>query len=100
LDLRKEISAEAKRLPYKVTKDSNENIKIKCPALSKEFSPEEISAQVLRKLINDATNYLGQEVTQAVITVPAYFNDSTSNNGCGKIAGIEVLRIINEPTAL
>jgi molecular chaperone DnaK (HSP70) len=56
-------------------KDQNDNIKIKCPALNKDFSPEEISAQVLRKLINDATN-LGQEVTQAVITVPAYFNDS------------------------
>jgi molecular chaperone DnaK len=83
-----------------VTKDSNENIKIKCPALSKEFSPEEISAQVLRKLINDATNYLGQEVTQAVI-VPAYFNDSQrqATMDAGKIAGIEVLRIINEPTA-
>jgi molecular chaperone DnaK len=96
-----EISVEAKRLPYKVTKDSNDNIKIKCPALSKEFSPEEISAQVLRKLINDATNYLGQEVTQAVITVPAYFNDSQrqATMDAGKIAGIEVLRIINEPTA-
>ena len=96
-----ELSADAKRLPYKVTKDSNENIKIKCPALSKEFSPEELSAQVLRKLINDATTYLGQEVTQAVITVPAYFNDSQrqATMDAGKIAGIEVLRIINEPTA-
>ena len=97
----KEISADAKKLPYKVTKDQNENIKIKCPALNKDFSPEEISAQVLRKLINDATNYLGQEVTQAVITVPAYFNDSQrqATMDAGKIAGIEVLRIINEPTA-
>ena len=96
-----ELSADAKRLPYKVTKDSNENIKIKCPALGKEFSPEELSAQVLRKLINDATTYLGQEVTQAVITVPAYFNDSQrqATMDAGKIAGIEVLRIINEPTA-
>ena len=96
-----ELSADAKKLPYKVTKDSNENIKIKCPALSKEFSPEELSAQVLRKLINDATTYLGQEVTQAVITVPAYFNDSQrqATMDAGKIAGIEVLRIINEPTA-
>jgi len=96
-----EISAGAKQLPYKVVKDSNENIKIKCPALNKEFSPEEISAQVLRKLINDATAYLGQEVTQAVITVPAYFNDSQrqATMDAGKIAGIEVLRIINEPTA-
>jgi molecular chaperone DnaK len=96
-----EISAEAKKLPYKVTKDQNDNIKIKCPALNKDFSPEELSAQVLRKLINDATNYLGQEVTQAVITVPAYFNDSQrqATMDAGKIAGIEVLRIINEPTA-
>jgi molecular chaperone DnaK len=96
-----EISEEAKKLPYKVDKDQNENIKIKCPALNKDFSPEELSAQVLRKLINDATNYLGQEVTQAVITVPAYFNDSQrqATMDAGKIAGVEVLRIINEPTA-
>ena len=96
-----EISDESKRLPYKVGTDTNGNIKIKCSSLNKEFSPEEISAQVLRKLINDATNYLGQEVTQAVITVPAYFNDSQrqATMDAGKIAGIEVLRIINEPTA-
>nr|YP_010448117.1 Hsp70-type chaperone [Nitzschia dubiiformis]UTQ75598.1 Hsp70-type chaperone [Nitzschia dubiiformis] len=96
-----EISAESKQLPYQVNKDSNDNIKIKCPALNKEFSPEEISAQVLRKLINDATTYLSQEVSQAVITVPAYFNDSQrqATMDAGKIAGIEVLRIINEPTA-
>ena len=96
-----EISPDAKQLPYKVIKDSNENIKIKCPALGKEFSPEEISAHVLRKLINDARSYLSQEVTQAVITVPAYFNDSQrqATMDAGKIAGIEVLRIINEPTA-
>ena len=96
-----EIAEESKKLPYKVGKDQNDNIKIKCPALNKDFSPEEISAQVLRKLINDATSYLGQEVTQAVITVPAYFNDSQrqATMDAGKIAGIEVLRIINEPTA-
>ena len=96
-----EVSEESKRLPYSVGKDQNDNIKIKCPALNKDFSPEEISAQVLRKLINDATSYLGQEVTQAVITVPAYFNDSQrqATMDAGKIAGIEVLRIINEPTA-
>lgn len=96
-----ELSEDAKKLPYKVDKDPNNNIKIKCPALSKDFSPEELSAQVLRKLINDATEYLGQEVTQAVITVPAYFNDSQrqATMDAGKIAGIEVLRIINEPTA-
>ena len=97
----KEIAEDSKKLPYKVDKDQNENIKIKCPALSKDFSPEELSAQVLRKLINDATAYLGQEVTQAVITVPAYFNDSQrqATMDAGKIAGIDVLRIINEPTA-
>jgi len=96
-----EISNDAKQLPYKVTKDQTGNIKIKCSSLKKEFSPEEISAQVLRKLVNDASSYLGQEVKQAVITVPAYFNDSQrqATIDAGKIAGIEVLRIINEPTA-
>ncbi len=96
-----EIAEESKKLPYKVSKDENDNIKIKCPALNKDFSPEELSAQILRKLINDATDYLGQEVTQAVITVPAYFNDSQrqATMDAGKIAGVEVLRIINEPTA-
>lgn len=96
-----EISADAKQLPYTITKDSNDNIKVKCPALGKDFSPEEISAQVLRKLINDASEYLKQDVKQAVITVPAYFNDSQrqATMDAGKIAGIEVLRILNEPTA-
>ena len=96
-----EISDEDKQVPYKVIKDQNGNIKIKCSSLNKDFSPEEISAQVLRKLIKDASTYLGQDVTQAVITVPAYFNDSQrqATMDAGKIAGIEVLRIINEPTA-
>ena len=96
-----EISNESKELPYKVIEDQNQNLKISCSSLNKDFSPEEISAQVLRKLINDATTYLGQEITQAVITVPAYFNDSQrqATIDAGKIAGIEVLRIINEPTA-
>jgi len=96
-----EISNNSKQLPYKVVTDLNGNIKIKCSSLNKEFSPEEISGQVLRKLITDATLYLGQDVTQAVITVPAYFNDSQrqATMDAGKIAGIEVLRIINEPTA-
>merc|ERR1712174_23098 len=81
--------------------DENGNIKIKCSSLSKDFSPEEISAQVIRKLITDAKDYLRQDVTKAVITVPAYFNDSQrqATVDAGKIAGIEVLRIINEPTA-
>ena len=96
-----EISKESKELPYKVIEDQNKNLKISCSSLNKDFSPEEISAQVLRKLVNDATTYLGQEITQAVITVPAYFNDSQrqATIDAGKIAGIEVLRIINEPTA-
>merc|ERR1711971_1084156 len=96
-----ETSVEAKQLPYKMTHDSNDNIKIKCPALGNEFSPEEVSAQVLRKLINDASKYLKQDVKQAVITVPAYFNDSQrqATMDAGKIAGVEVLRILNEPTA-
>ena len=96
-----ELSAESKQLPYKVLTDSKGNIKIDCTNLKKEFSPEEISAQVLRKLVNDASTYLGQPVTQAVITVPAYFNDSQrqATKDAGRIAGIEVLRIINEPTA-
>ena len=96
-----EISAASKELPYKVIEDSSGNIKVKCSSLNKDFSPEEISAQVLRKLVNDASKYLGQPVTQAVITVPAYFNDSQrqATIDAGKIAGVEVLRIINEPTA-
>jgi len=96
-----EISNSAKELPYKVIEDNSGNIKVKCLSLNKDFSPEEISAQVLRKLVKDAGTYLGQEVTQAVITVPAYFNDSQrqATIDAGKIAGIEVLRIINEPTA-
>jgi len=96
-----EVSDESKELPYKVIEDQNGNLKINCSSLNKDFSPEEISAQVLRNLINDASTYLGQEVTQAVITVPAYFNDSQrqATIDAGKIAGIEVLRIINEPTA-
>ena len=96
-----EVSEESKELPYNVIKDDNGNIKIKCSSLNKDFSPEEVSAQVIRKLITDAKEYLGQDVTKAVITVPAYFNDSQrqATVDAGKIAGIEVLRIINEPTA-
>jgi len=96
-----EVSEESKELPYKVIRDDNGNIKIKCSSLNKDFSPEEVSAQIIRKLITDAKEYLGQDVTKAVITVPAYFNDSQrqATVDAGKIAGIEVLRIINEPTA-
>ena len=96
-----EILSDVRNLPYQVDTDRNGNIKIKCSSLNKEFSPEEISAQILRKLIKDAQDYLGQEVNQAVITVPAYFNDSQrqATMDAGKIAGLDVLRIINEPTA-
>ena len=96
-----EVSNDVKQSSYIIISDNNQNIKIKCPALDKEFAPEEISAQVLRKLVDDASKYLGESVTQAVITVPAYFNDSQrqATKDAGKIAGLDVLRIINEPTA-
>jgi molecular chaperone DnaK len=96
-----EITNEATEVAYKVLRDGTGNVKLDCPAQSKQFAPEEISAQVLRKLVDDASKYLGETVTQAVITVPAYFNDSQrqATKDAGKIAGIEVLRIINEPTA-
>jgi molecular chaperone DnaK len=96
-----EVTNETKEVAYEVIKDSNSNVKLNCPAQSKQFAPEEISAQVLRKLVEDASKYLGEKVTQAVITVPAYFNDSQrqATKDAGKIAGVEVLRIINEPTA-
>jgi molecular chaperone DnaK len=96
-----EVKQETKQVPYKIIEDNKGNIKIACSALNKEFSPEEISAQVLRKLVNDASKYLGQSIEKAVITIPAYFNDSQrqATKDAGKIAGLEVLRIINEPTA-
>ena len=96
-----EVGNDVKQSSYIIVSDNNQNIKIKCPALDKEFAPEEISAQVLRKLVDDASKYLGESVTQAVITVPAYFNDSQrqATKDAGKIAGLDVLRIINEPTA-
>jgi molecular chaperone DnaK len=96
-----EITHEATEVSYKVLRDSNGNVKVDCPTVGKQFAPEEISAQVLRKLVDDASKYLGEQVTQAVITVPAYFNDSQrqATKDAGKIAGLEVLRIINEPTA-
>ncbi|MBW4641763.1 MAG: molecular chaperone DnaK [Goleter apudmare HA4340-LM2] len=96
-----ELSPESKRVPYTIRKDEVGNIKIPCPRLNKEFAPEEISAMVLKKLADDASKYLGQPVTGAVITVPAYFNDSQrqATRDAGRIAGLEVLRILNEPTA-
>ena len=95
-----EVSNESTEVAYKVLNVGN-NVKLDCPQAGKQFAPEEISAQVLRKLADDASKYLGEPVTQAVITVPAYFNDSQrqATKDAGKIAGLEVLRIINEPTA-
>ncbi|MEA5506368.1 molecular chaperone DnaK [Halotia wernerae UHCC 0503] len=96
-----ELNPESKRVPYTIRKDEVGNIKIACPRLSREFAPEEISAMVMKKLADDASRYLGEPVTGAVITVPAYFNDSQrqATRDAGRIAGLEVLRILNEPTA-
>jgi molecular chaperone DnaK len=92
---------ERSMVPYKVTKGSRNDIRIVSTQGNKEYAPQEISAMVLQKLKADAEAYLGEPVTQAVITVPAYFNDSQrqATKDAGKIAGLEVLRIINEPTA-
>ncbi len=95
-----EVIQKTVKVSYKVLSNDS-NVKLDSPSAGKQFSPEEISAQVLRRLVEDASKYLGETVTQAVITVPAYFNDSQrqATKDAGKIAGIEVLRIINEPTA-
>ncbi len=94
-----EVNNESSEVPYKIAKVGG-NVKIETSD-GKQYAPEEISAQVLRKLVDDASKYLGEKVTQAVITVPAYFNDSQrqATKDAGKVAGVEVLRIINEPTA-
>lgn len=96
-----EVNNESKEVSYKVLRDSSGNVKLDSPARNKQFAPEEISAKVLRKLVDDASKYLGETVKEAVITVPAYFNDSQrqATKDAGRIAGIEVKRIINEPTA-
>ena len=95
-----ELNAEQKEVAYPLVEEGD-TFKIKCSNLDKLFSPEEISSQVLRKLSEDASKYIGQSVQQAVVTVPAYFNDTQrqATKDAGKIAGLEVLRIINEPTA-
>ena len=95
-----EVTEELRQVSYKILQ-TEDIIKLDCPALNKQFAAEEISAQILRKLTEDATKYLGETVKQAVITVPAYFNDSQrqATKDAGKIAGLDVLRIINEPTA-
>src|SRR5258706_1500019 len=94
-----EVQAEIKNVPYKVVAGPNDAVRFLI--MGKQYPPEEISAQVLRRLVEDEAKYLGEKVTDAVITVPAYFNDAQrqATKDAGKIAGLNVLRIINEPTA-
>src|ERR1700730_6222511 len=98
-----EVQSETKRVPYKIVKAANgdAHVQVEINGQLKTFSPPEISAMILAKLKSDAEAKLGEKISQAVITVPAYFNDSQRNatKDAGKIAGMEVLRIINEPTA-
>ena len=96
-----EVSEEMKMVPYRVEKDSNGRAVVKSSNMGKDYLPPEVSAFILGKLKRSAEAYLGTEVTQAVITVPAYFNDAQrqATKDAGKIAGLEVMRIINEPTA-
>src|SRR5437763_986985 len=100
-----EVSEEMKIVPYEVVKGANDDVRVKvAPAGSSdkhEYAPPEISAMILQKLKADAESYLGETVTDAVITVPAYFNNAQreATKDAGKIAGLNVLRIINEPTA-
>src|SRR6201986_146511 len=98
-----EVQTETRRVPYKIVKAANgdAHVEVEVGSEKKTFSPPEISAMILSKLKADAEAKLGETITQAVITVPAYFNDSQRNatKDAGKIAGLEVLRIINEPTA-
>ncbi|HON42810.1 MAG TPA: molecular chaperone DnaK [Bacillota bacterium] len=96
-----EVEAERGRAPYKVKSGDNYGVRMDVPATGRDYSPEEISAMVLQKMKTDAEKFLGETITKAVITVPAYFNDSQrqATKDAGRIAGLEVLRIINEPTA-
>ena len=94
-----EVEADKKLVPYTLKEVANGDVRVKID--DKEFSPPEISAMILQKLKADAEAYLGTAITEAVITVPAYFNDAQrqATKDAGKIAGLDVLRIINEPTA-
>lgn len=96
-----EVDAERNMIPFQVVKGAAGDARVKLPVMNREYSPQEISAMILGKLKADAEAYLSEPIAQAVITVPAYFNDSQrqATKDAGKIAGLEVLRIINEPTA-
>jgi molecular chaperone DnaK len=96
-----EVESERKIVPYDVKPGKDDRVVVHVPNVDKDFTPEEISAMILQKLKADAEAYLGEKVTDAVITVPAYFNDSQrqATKNAGQIAGLNVLRIINEPTA-
>jgi molecular chaperone DnaK len=96
-----EVETERKMVSFETIKGPSGDVRVKIPINNKEYTPQEISAMVLAKLKSDAEAYLGEPVTKAVITVPAYFNDSQrqATKDAGKIAGLEVMRIINEPTA-
>ena len=96
-----EILEEIPKISYSVKKDQAGNIKIFAPHVKKDFSPEEISAAVLKKLVNDASRFLKEDITQAIITVPAYFNDSErqATKDAAVIAGLNCMRLINEPTS-
>mgnify|MGYP001293074362 CR=1 FL=1 len=96
-----EVEEERKRVPYEVRNDASDRVEVYLPNAGRAFTPPEISAMILQKMKQTAEDYLGHEVKQAVITVPAYFNDAQrqATKDAGRIAGLEVLRIINEPTA-
>lgn len=96
-----EVEGERNRTPYEVRRGKHDEVRVYLPSTDAEITPEEVSGHILRKMKEDAEKYLGESITQAVITVPAYFNDSQrqATKDAGRIAGLEVLRIINEPTA-